>query len=58
MPLGAWFRRLRLQLALERLAAGATTTDAARHSGYNSPSAFISMFRRALGVTPNQYFAR
>jgi len=57
LPLGAWFRRLRLQLALERLAAGATVTEAARHSGYNGPGAFISMFRRELGVTPNQYLA-
>ncbi len=57
MPLGAWFRRLRLQLALEHLAAGATVSQAAQLSGYNSPSAFISMFRRELGVTPNQYLA-
>lgn len=57
MPLGAWFRRLRLQLALEHLAAGASVADAARQCGYNSASAFVSMFRRELGVTPGHYFA-
>jgi len=24
--------------------------------GYDSPSAFIAMFRRALGVSPTRYF--
>jgi AraC-like DNA-binding protein len=26
--------------------------------GYESPSAFIAMFRRALGATPGQYLSR
>lgn len=56
MALGAWFRRLRLQLALERLAAGASVTQAAKACGYNGGSAFVSMFRRELGVTPGRYF--
>jgi AraC-like DNA-binding protein len=25
--------------------------------GYDSPSAFIAMFRRVLGTTPSRYFA-
>jgi len=25
--------------------------------GYDSPSAFISMFKKALGKTPGQYFS-
>jgi AraC-like DNA-binding protein len=57
MPLGAWFRRLRLQLSLEHLAAGSTVTQAALHCGYSNPSAFVSMFRRELGVTPKNYFS-
>jgi AraC-like DNA-binding protein len=57
MALGAWFRRLRLQLALESLAAGSTVTDTARECGYNGVSAFVSMFRRELGVTPARYFS-
>jgi AraC-like DNA-binding protein len=55
MPLGAWFRRLRLQLAVERLAAGATVSEAADSCGYNGPSAFVAMFRRELGVTPGRF---
>ncbi|MBL8227831.1 MAG: helix-turn-helix transcriptional regulator [Bryobacterales bacterium] len=55
MSLGAWLRRMRLQLALEHLAAGATVSEAAKKSGYN-PSSFVSMFRRELGVTPGCYF--
>ena len=31
-------------------------THAALEAGYNTPSAFISMFRRALGITPTSYF--
>ncbi len=54
MSLGAWLRRLRLQLALEQLAAGASVTEAARACGY--PSAFVAMFRRELGTTPGRYF--
>lgn len=56
MPLGVWLRRLRLQLALELLAAGASVGEVARDCGYNGASAFVSMFRRELGVTPGRYF--
>ena len=31
-------------------------THAALESGYSTPSAFISMFRKALGTTPTAYF--
>jgi AraC-like DNA-binding protein len=55
MSLGAWFRRLRVQLALEHLSAGASVNDTANRCGYNSPSAFVNMFRRELGVTPRAY---
>jgi AraC-like DNA-binding protein len=38
------------------LAEGAKVTDAALQSGYSTPSAFVSMFRRTLGSTPKAYF--
>ncbi len=38
------------------LAEGATVSDAASMSGYESPSAFSAMFRRVLGVSPSDYF--
>ncbi len=42
---------------LERiLAEGAKVTHAALESGYSTPSAFISMFRKTLGTTPTLYF--
>ena len=53
---GAWRAQARLLKALELLAGGATVTAVALDVGYDSPSAFIAMFRRALGVSPRRYF--
>jgi AraC-like DNA-binding protein len=39
-----------------RLAEGAPVTAVAFDLGYESPSAFVSAFRRALGKTPRRYF--
>src|SRR5258708_7811690 len=47
----------RLLAALSRLAGGQKVTSVALDLGYESPSAFIAMFRRQLGVTPSRYFA-
>ena len=33
-------------------------TLVAQDLGYDSPSAFTAMFRRALGETPSRYFGR
>jgi AraC-like DNA-binding protein len=52
-----WRQQARLFAALTRLAAGAPVTAVALDLGYDSPSAFIAMFRRALGTTPGRYFA-
>lgn len=56
MSFAMWRQQARLLSALNRLAAGAPVTDVALDLGYDSPSAFISMFRRALGTTPGRYF--
>jgi AraC-like DNA-binding protein len=56
MSLGQWQRRQTLLHALRRLAAGETVSGVADELGYNSPSAFIAMFRRELGQTPKRYF--
>jgi len=50
-----WRQQLRLLHALQRLAAGDKVTSAALEAGYNSTSAFISMFRKQLGTTPTRY---
>lgn len=53
---GAWRQQARLLRALEVLAAGETVVTAALEVGFATPSAFIAMFRRAMGTTPAQYF--
>ena len=58
MTYGAWRQRRRLQAAIERLAAGDAVTTVAFDLGYDSPSAFITMFRKSLGDTPGRYLAR
>jgi AraC-like DNA-binding protein/quercetin dioxygenase-like cupin family protein len=58
MSVGQWRQQLRLLTALRLLAEGAKVTHAALEAGYGTPSAFIAMFRRALGSTPAAYFRR
>jgi AraC-like DNA-binding protein len=57
MTFGKWRQQLRLLHALRELAAGRPVTVVALEVGYDSPSAFIAMFRSALGTTPTRYFA-
>ena len=56
MTFGRWRQQLRLLHALRLLAAGQPVTNVALDVGYESPSAFIAMFKRALGKTPSRYF--
>ncbi|HTT21890.1 MAG TPA: helix-turn-helix transcriptional regulator [Candidatus Sulfotelmatobacter sp.] len=56
LSLGKWRQQLRLLRSLQLLAAGEKITSAALEAGYSTPSAFISMFRKALGTTPGKYF--
>jgi AraC-like DNA-binding protein len=58
LTFGVWRTQLRLLAALERLAQHHSVTDVALDSGYDSTSAFISVFRRHLGTTPARYFER
>lgn len=58
MTFRQWQRQLRLLLSLELLAQGRSVTAVALDVGYDSPSAFISVFRQALGTTPRRYFAQ
>ncbi len=55
MGFRAWRQQLRLHEALARLAAGEAVTSVALAVGYDSPSAFIAMFRRVMGVPPRRY---
>jgi len=58
MTFRRWRQQLRLLHAMQLLASGEKVTSAALDAGYSSPSAFISMFRKQLGTTPNRYFTR
>jgi AraC-like DNA-binding protein len=56
MTLGEWRQQLRLVQSLRLLAAREKITHVALEAGYSTPSAFIAMFRKVLGVTPSRYF--
>jgi AraC-like DNA-binding protein len=56
MTFGKWRQQFRLMEGMRLLAEGAKVTHAALESGYSTPSAFISMFRKVLGTTPSSYF--
>ncbi|MCG8492862.1 MAG: helix-turn-helix transcriptional regulator [Sneathiellales bacterium] len=56
MTFGKWRQQRRLMAAIEMLAEGKSITNIALDLGYDSVSAFISMFRQMMGVTPSRYF--
>ena len=56
MTFGQWRQQARLVTALEQLAAGVKVVDVALNLGYNSPSAFATMFKRQFGASPSGYF--
>ena len=53
--LGDWRQQLRLVTSLRLLAEGRKLSHVALECGYATPSAFIAMFRSALGTTPRRY---
>lgn len=55
MSFGAWRRQRVLLAALEQLGNGEPVTSVALSLGYDSPSAFIAMFKKTLGATPSRY---
>ncbi|PYQ60799.1 MAG: AraC family transcriptional regulator, partial [Acidobacteria bacterium] len=58
LPFGVWRQRARLLRALQLLAEGGAVAEVANAIGYESTSAFVAAFRRALGTTPGRYFKR
>lgn len=52
-----WKQQARLLESIRRLAEGVPVTEVAIDLGYQSPSAFSTMFRRALGVSPRAFTA-
>lgn len=56
LTFGQWRQQIRLLEALRRLGRKEAVTRVAIDLGYNSPSSFIAMFKKALGSTPGRYF--
>lgn len=56
MSFSRWRQQARLLCGIRMLAQGAAISTVAMDLGYESPSAFSVMFRRALGVAPSEYF--
>ncbi|MCW5605624.1 MAG: helix-turn-helix transcriptional regulator [Burkholderiales bacterium] len=52
-----WKQQARLLESIRRLAEGAPVTTVALDLGYESPAAFSTMFRRALGIPPRAFTA-
>ncbi len=52
-----WKQQARLLESIRRLAEGMPVTTVAVDLGYESPGAFSTMFRRALGVAPRAFAA-
>ncbi|MCL7714010.1 AraC family transcriptional regulator [Stenotrophomonas mori] len=57
LTFGRWRQQLHLLVALRQLAAGDAVQRVAGNLGYDSVTAFITMFRKALGRSPTQYFS-
>ena len=56
LTFGRWRQQARLLEALRLIAAGRPVTTVTLDVGYESPSAFIAMFKNALGTTPSRYY--
>ena len=52
-----WKQQARLLESIRRLAEGTPVTTVALDLGYDSPSAFSTMFRRSLGIAPRGFVA-
>lgn len=57
LSFGRWRQQLQLIIAIRSLAAGATVQQVSGDLGYESVSAFITMFKKALGASPAKYLS-
>ncbi len=57
MSFGRWRRQLHLMLAVKWLGTGSSVQQVADDLGYESAGSFVTMFRKALGVSPGRYMA-
>ncbi|OZI19192.1 AraC family transcriptional regulator [Bordetella genomosp. 9] len=57
MTFGRWRQQLHLIVAMRQLAAGQSVQRVAEELGYESVTAFITMFKKSVGKPPAKYFA-
>jgi AraC-like DNA-binding protein len=57
LTLEVWRQKARMNTAAAALSGGAPVAVTAADCGYESPSAFITAFKRQFGVTPGRYRA-
>ncbi|WP_245427833.1 AraC family transcriptional regulator [Roseiarcus fermentans] len=57
MSFGRWRQQLSITLSVQWLAGGASVKQVAGDLGYENVSSFITMFRKALGVSPARFMA-
>lgn len=57
MTFSRWRQQLHIIIALQRLSAGHSVQSVSEVLGYDSVSAFITMFKKALGKSPARYFS-
>lgn len=57
MTFGRWRQQAQVMVALRLLAAGASVQRVSEDLGYESVSAFITMFKKTLGQSPARYIA-
>ena len=55
LTFGQWRQQLRIVESVSRLARGLAVSTIASELGYRNSSAFITMFRKAMGETPQRY---
>lgn len=57
MSFSRWRQQFQVMFAIKRLVEGASVQTVAFDLGYESPSAFITMFKKIMGQPPGQYLA-
>lgn len=55
LSFGRWKQQLHLIMAIQQLTEGATVQQTAWDLGYESVTAFITMFKKAMGTSPGRY---
>lgn len=57
MTFGRWRQQLHIIISIRQLASGNSVQEVAGNLGYDSVAAFITMFKKAMGLPPGKYLA-